>query len=63
MLRMENILLKILLQMKTLVVKSCSKLQKLIDRIEPKSLNFIPTMGNLHEGHFLLSEKLRKKED
>ncbi len=47
--------------MKTLVVKSCSKLQKLIDRIEPKSLNFIPTMGNLHEGHFSLIRKAKKK--
>ena len=46
--------------MKTLILTNKFELEKVLNSIKQRKINFIPTMGNLHEGHFELIRSAKK---
>ena len=46
--------------MKTLILRNKFELEKVLNSIKQRKINFIPTMGNLHEGHFELIRSAKK---
>ena len=46
--------------MKTLILRNKFELEKVLHSIKQRKINFIPTMGNLHEGHFELIRSAKK---
>ena len=46
--------------MKTLILRNKVELNKALNSIKPRKVNFIPTMGNLHKGHFELIRRAKK---
>ena len=46
--------------MKTLILRNKVEVEKALNFNESRKLNFIPTMGNLHNGHFELINKAKK---
>ena len=46
--------------MKTLILRNKFELEKVLNSIKQTKINFIPTMGNLHEGHFELIRSAKK---
>ena len=46
--------------MKTLILKNKFELEKVLNSIRRRKINFIPTMGNLHKGHFELIRSAKK---
>ena len=48
--------------MKTLILRNKFELEKVLNSVKQRKINFIPTMGNLHEGHFELIRSAKKME-
>ena len=46
--------------MQTLILRNKFELEKVLNSIKQRKINFIPTMGNLHEGHFELIRSAKK---
>ena len=46
--------------MKTLILRNKFELEKVLNSLKQRKINFIPTMGNLHEGHFELIRSAKK---
>ena len=46
--------------MKTLILTNKFELEKVLNSIKQRKINFIPTMGNLHAGHFELIRSAKK---
>jgi len=46
--------------MKTLILRNKVELLEALNFRKPRKINFIPTMGNLHEGHFELIRRAKK---
>jgi pantoate--beta-alanine ligase len=46
--------------MKTLILRNKFELEKVLNSIKQRKINYIPTMGNLHEGHFELIRSAKK---
>ena len=45
-----------------MIIQTIKVLTETLENIkEKKTINFIPTMGNLHEGHLSLIKKSQKK--
>ena len=49
--------------MKTLILKNRIEVGKALEFSESRKINFIPTMGNLHEGHFELIRQAKKNRN
>ena len=47
--------------MKTLILRNMVELKKALELSESRKINFIPTMGNLHDGHFEIIREAKKK--
>ena len=46
-----------------MIIQNINVLTKTLKKIrQKKTINFIPTMGNLHEGHLSLIKKSQKKD-
>lgn len=46
--------------MQTLILRNKFELEKVLNSIKQRKINFIPTMGNLHKGHFELIRSAKK---
>ena len=46
--------------MQTLILRNKFELEKVLNSIKQRKINYIPTMGNLHEGHFELIRSAKK---
>ena len=49
--------------MKTLILRNMAEVKKALESIDSRNINFIPTMGNLHDGHFELIRKAKKNKN
>ena len=49
--------------MKTLVLRNRVEVERALEFSESRKINFIPTMGNLHEGHFELIRQAKKNRN
>ena len=49
--------------MKTLILRNMVEVNKALELSESRKINFIPTMGNLHEGHFELIKQAKKNRN
>ena len=49
--------------MKTLILRSMAEVKKALESSDSRNINFIPTMGNLHDGHFELIRKAKKNKN
>ena len=49
--------------MKTLILRNMVEVKKALELSESRKINFIPTMGNLHEGHFELIKQAKKNRN
>ena len=49
--------------MKTLILRNKVEVEKALNFNESRKLNFIPTMGNLHNGHFELIRQAKKNKN
>ena len=49
--------------MKTLILRNVVEVEKAFEVSESRKINFIPTMGNLHEGHFELIRQAKKNKN
>ena len=45
-----------------MIVKKIKKLKKIISFIKKKDIYFVPTMGNLHDGHLKFNKICPKKK-
>ena len=46
----------------SLIIKNKSELLRKLKSLSSKKINFIPTMGNLHDGHISLIKKAKKSD-
>ena len=49
--------------MKTLILRNRFEVEKALTLSKPRKINFIPTMGNLHDGHFELIKRAKKNRN
>ena len=49
--------------MKTLILRNRKEVENALNLISSRKLNFIPTMGNLHDGHFELIRTAKKNRN
>ena len=49
--------------MKTLILRNMVELKKALELSESRKINFIPTMGNLHDGHFEIIREAKKNRN
>ena len=49
--------------MKTLILRNIVELKKALELSESRKINFIPTMGNLHDGHFEIIREAKKNRN
>ena len=49
--------------MKTLILRNMVEVEKALGFSDSRKINFIPTMGNLHDGHFELIRKAKKNRN
>ena len=49
--------------MKTLILRNMAEVKKALESIDSRNINFIPTMGNLHDGHFELIREAKKNKN
>ena len=49
--------------MKTLILRNIVEVEKALELSDSRKINFIPTMGNLHDGHFELIREAKKNRN
>ena len=49
--------------MKTLILRNMVEVEKALELSDSRKINFIPTMGNLHDGHFELIREAKKNRN
>ena len=49
--------------MKTLILRNMVEVEKALGSSDSRKINFIPTMGNLHDGHFELIREAKKNRN
>ncbi len=49
--------------MKTLILRNMVEVEKALESSDSRKINFIPTMGNLHDGHFELIREAKKNRN
>ena len=49
--------------MKTLILRNRVEVENALNQSLNRKLNFIPTMGNLHDGHFELIRRAKKNRN
>ena len=49
--------------MKTLILRNMAEVKKALELSDSRNINFIPTMGNLHDGHFELIREAKKNKN
>ena len=49
--------------MKTLILRNMAEVKKALELSDSRNINFIPTMGDLHDGHFELIREAKKNKN